>query len=266
VINRKDNIFGDGIAYVEQYDFSRGNVSHSSRVAVVTQVASICYGNEKTIGSESLYNKLERESLGLPSSSFEFVPVLVPMRRLDNLSLSFTQLVKLHMFKFGELVEDDHYLLTNLRALLHDDILGKDYFNTEQEADIISAYYKVFRCKIDLNTSVQLLRHRTANFQQLSRRYVSGAKKEFEFYSPEDWESELKRGLEEMYNSQTELYSYLLKTKKKEQVRRILSQAMYTEIWHGWTPTALQNFFNLRLDSHAQREIRWLAEGMKELL
>jgi thymidylate synthase (FAD) len=267
MINRKDNIFGDRIAYVEQYDFSRGNLSHENRVGVVTQVASICYGNEKTIGSQTLYNKLEQESLGLPSSSFEFVPVLIRREDIEFLSRQYdiVDLIQLHMIKFGEVIHNKQYLLTNLRALLHDGIFSNDYFNTEVEAEIIAKYYKVFRSKLDLNTTVQLLRHRTANFQQLSRRYVSNSKKPFEFYVPIDWEE--REGFLDLHNGVTlDLYSRLVGKYKKEQARRCIPQFMYTEIWHGWTPNALRNFFELRLNSHAQREIRWLAEAMKELL
>src|SRR5574344_1063464 len=79
LINKKENIFGDNIAFVEQYDFSTANLSEENRILAITQVASICYQNPKALGSESLYNRLAAESMGLPSSSFEFVPVLFDM-------------------------------------------------------------------------------------------------------------------------------------------------------------------------------------------
>ena len=77
LINKKENIFGDDIAFVEQYDFSKANISEENRIKAITKVASICYQNPKAIGSESLYNRLLAESKGLPSSSAEFVPVLL---------------------------------------------------------------------------------------------------------------------------------------------------------------------------------------------
>ena len=76
-INKKENVFGDDIAFVEQYDFSQANMSEENRIKAITSVASICYQNPKAIGSESLYNRLLAESKGLPSSSAEFVPVLL---------------------------------------------------------------------------------------------------------------------------------------------------------------------------------------------
>ena len=76
-INEKQNIFGDEIGFVENWDFSRANLNEENRILAITQVASICYQNPKALGSESLYNRLAAESKGLPSSSFEFVPVLL---------------------------------------------------------------------------------------------------------------------------------------------------------------------------------------------
>ena len=77
LINDKQNIFGDNIAFVEQYDFSTANLSQEHRIHAISAVASICYQNPKAIGSESLYNRLMAESQGLPSSSFEMCPVLL---------------------------------------------------------------------------------------------------------------------------------------------------------------------------------------------
>ena len=77
LINKKENIFGDDIAFIEQYDFSQANMSEENRIKAITTVASICYQNPKAINSESLYNRLLAESKGLPSSSAEFVPVLL---------------------------------------------------------------------------------------------------------------------------------------------------------------------------------------------
>ena len=66
LINKKENIFGDDIGFVEHYDFSRANLNEENRILAITQVASICYQNPKALGSESLYNRLLAESKGLP--------------------------------------------------------------------------------------------------------------------------------------------------------------------------------------------------------
>ena len=54
LIKRKENIFGDNIAYLESYDFSKANMSNETRLDVITLVASICYQSPKAHGSESL--------------------------------------------------------------------------------------------------------------------------------------------------------------------------------------------------------------------
>ena len=77
LISKIENIFGDDIAFVEQYDFSTANMSEENRIKAITQVASICYQNPKAVGNESLYNRLLAESKGLPSSSFEMCPILL---------------------------------------------------------------------------------------------------------------------------------------------------------------------------------------------
>ena len=76
-INEKQNILGDNIGFVENWDFSRANLNEENRILAITQVASICYQNPKAVGSESLYNRLMAESMGLPSSSFEMCPILL---------------------------------------------------------------------------------------------------------------------------------------------------------------------------------------------
>ena len=62
-------------------------------------------------------------------------------------------------------------------------------------------------------------------------------------------------------------YNYAIATGvKPEEARRILPQAMKTTIWGAFQPAQLANFFTLRLDKSAQREIRTVAEAMKELI
>ncbi len=188
----RENIFGDNIAKAEYYDFSRGNLDDEHRIRNITQVASICYQSPKAIGSESLYNRLLGESSGLPSSSFEIVPVLLtwqevmdacdkleaPISILDedgNVIGSKIDTQTLEIEKYGQWIEVDgcKYLLTNYRALVYDfekygnrGIDLRNRYNTEFECEIIKQHYKVFRFKVDFPTRSQMVRHRT-NFQEL---------------------------------------------------------------------------------------------------
>lgn len=269
----------DGIGYVESWDFSRANLSEEHRKYYITKVASICYQNPKAAGSISLYNRLATESASLPSSSFEFVPILLEPGNIQYLSRFLTHDDTPHIIKYGTLIEHDNlngdsYLLTNLRALMHD--IGEQasdsiFFNSEDECKIIKDNFFVFQSKIDLATARQFMRHRVV-WQELSRRYVSGSKVNFEFY--------ISDKMKEVYSDQSHAVTSTQKLidlcvdhyfeaitlgVKPEEARRILPQAMYTTIWSAWMPDQFNSFLKLRLDPHTQIEHRNLAKAMQEL-
>ena len=282
LIGKKEQVLDGITGFVEHYDFSKANSSYEARVQAVTKVASICYGNPKSLGSINLFNRLEAESHGLPSSSYEFVPVLLTEDLMDKFTAIGVDLEYSNSMKYGELVfdEDNEYLLTNLRALISD--VGPEeslkYLNTsEEEIQIIRDNFKVFLFNVDLPTRAQMVRHRVS-WQELSRRYVSGKKQAFEFYissklqdrdisvrDPQDYTTGLD--FRDLIELSLDLYNEALEAGvKPEEARRILPQAMMTTIWGAFQPKQLDNFFTLRLDSHAQREIRCIAEAMKELV
>ena len=272
----------DGITgFVEYWDFSLANTSYESRVYFISKVASICYQSPKSLGSISLFNRLQAESHGLPSSSYEFIPVLLTNEQFQAGNFK-------HCWKFGEQL-DSNYLLTNLRALIED--VGPDeslnYLNTDPaEIQIIRDNFKVFLFNVDLSTRAQMVRHRVS-WQELSRRYVSGKKSPFEFYQSKkmskSFTSRVEAGAEtsdgRAVDLSTELYtediielcvdhynSAIASGVKPEEARRILPQAMMTQIWGAFQPSQLDNWFKLRLDKHAQLEIRMVAQAMQELI
>lgn len=284
-LGRIDSVLTEGCGSVEAWDFSLANSSYEARVYFVTRVASICYGNPKALSSISLFDRLQAEAAGLPSSSYEFVPVLLSVGDVQNITDTARKLYfkddkvhipHLNIRKFGEYVCKTKYLLTNLRALIAD--VGPEeslkYLNTSpEEIQIIKDNFKVYLFNVDLATRAQMVRHR-CSWQELSRRYVSGKKQPFEFYV-----SEKMKGLEHECSNfgrySTEFiiqtcidhYNYAIAAGvKPEEARRILPQAMMTTIWGAFQPTQLANFFALRLDKSAQREIRTVAEAMKELI
>ena len=268
-INEKQNILNDNIGFVENWDFSRANLNEENRILAITQVASICYQNPKALGSESLYNRLMAESMGLPSSSFEFVPVL-----LDYENPNHQEILKLEYSnckKFGEIL-DDRYLLTNYRALVYDFENDKDkfsfdirtIFNTQEECKIIKEYFKVFLFKVDFPTRSQMVRHRIS-WQELSRRYVSAKRVPFEFYVSDKLKENQK--VQDLIKQSEDLYFELLENGvKPQEARRVIPQMGYTQIWGAFMPKQLDNYFKLRLDEHAQWEIRQTAIAMQELL
>ena len=269
-LGRIEDILTDGCGSVEAWDFSLANSSYEARVYFVSKVASICYGNPKALGSISLFDRLQAEAAGLPSSSYEMCPVLLTKEQFAAKDLK-------ACWKFGEQVGD--YLLTNLRALIAD--VGPEeslnYLNTTpEEIQIIKDNFKVFLFNVDLATRAQMVRHR-CSWQELSRRYVSGKKQPFEFYISEkmkgvisehfDDESNFFFDTKDIVRICLEHYDEAIAAGvKPEEARRILPQAMKTTIWGAFQPAQLANFFTLRLDKSAQREIRTVAEAMKELI
>lgn len=279
-IHKKTNIFNDGIAFVEQYDFSRANLSEENRLNAITTVASICYQNPKAVGSESLYNRLLAESHGLPSSSFEFVPVL--LSTYSDIKHTGPDEVVPNVVKFGETIYDNGtpYLLTNYRAIVYDvengllDESALKYFNTEEECKIIKKHFKVFLFKVDFPTRSQMVRHRV-NWQELSRRYVSGERVPFDFYVSEKMKN-VKLSVSDtpsiididtLITVSLDFYNKALDSGvKPQEARRIIPQAAYTQIWGAFQPTQLANYFKLRDDSHAQWEIQQTAKAMKSCI
>ena len=284
VTKRKDDVFGDGIAFVEKWDFSTANMNEENRIKAITQVASICYDNPNIVGKESLYNRLKAESIGLPSSSFEFVPVLLNEDKMFDILTAFmnkstsldTDLDSPNILKYGELIHDDgvKYLLTNYRAILYDYEEVKDYteadftqfFNTKKECDIIAKHNRTYLYKMDMATSKQHIRHRV-NHQELSRRYVSGKKTPFDFYVSQDIkESSKYDAVEEHIDNSLRLYQELLnECVQPQSARRVIPQSAYTTIWSSFLPKQWDNYIALRTDKHAQWEIRQLANAMEDM-
>lgn len=282
LLGRVDNVL-DGIAgFVEHYDFSRANSSYEARVQAITKVASICYANPKSLGSISLFDRLQAESGGLPSSSYEFIPVLLNSKQAAHLiANSLTGDIPIE--KFGTWLSNNNHLLTNLRALI--EMVGPEaslnYLNTsDEEIQVIQDNFKVFLFNIDLPTRAQMVRHRV-NWQELSRRYVSGTKSPFEFYRSKKLsainyypsgmfdrdDDPLKFNMDAIIELCVDYYDKAIASGvKPEEARRILPQGMMTQIWGAFQPSQLDNWFKLRLDKHAQSEIRMVAQAMQELI
>jgi thymidylate synthase (FAD) len=283
-IGIRKSIFGkEGEA--EMFDFSAANRNKQSRVDAVTTVASICF-NGKSLGSEKLYNKLHAESIGLPSSSFEFVPIL-----LKNADI--VEIYKLlsdagyndipNIGRYGRFIGD--FLLTNLRALLYDarkieELTGHDididnrFFNDDpDECNIIRENMLFFRTHIDIVTARQFMRHRVS-WQELSRRYVSGNKVPFSVYLTDDmYDKDVsievngeKVGSKELVDMTILMYETALsKGVKPQDARRIIPQGSMTTMWSAWHKDQFDAFIELRTASKAQWEIRKLSEAMRDM-
>jgi len=167
--------------FIEMYDFSEANLSLENRVKAVSQVASVCYGNDGLKPNFKLYDKLARESIGLPSSSFEFVPVFLKDSGLELIISEYLKRGITEHFKddvpnvirYG--YHTERGLVTNLRALMYDltyidmlDLIESDLFlNNKEDAEFIKNNFFVFKIKATIRDFRQLLRHRRGSFQEL---------------------------------------------------------------------------------------------------
>ena len=289
LINKKENLYGDNIAKVEQYDFSRANSSDEARTLAITTIATVCTQKFDSIGSEKLCTKLLTEAHGITSSAYGFVPVLLTEDKYYEILHKISGTV--NIYKFGEWIltkGNVQYLLTNLRALVNDIGLeaSKEFYNTdENEIAIIKKYFKVFKHKMDMISARQFLRHTTAVWQELSRRYVSGKKVPFEFYVCDsmknvnwyktikgsgnfvDWTCEVEISTQQLIDDSVEHYFQALEQGlKPQQARYIIHPCVYTEIWSGWQPFALENMLTERTAIGTQWELRQNAIAMQELI
>lgn len=140
-----------------------------------------------------------------------------------------------------------------------------------------------FRIKMPLFVAREWFRH-TVGFarNEVSRRYVDSKP---EIYIPSEWrqrDANLKQGSKEELVANNaeicsdvrdymtmvlELYERLLKDGVcPEQARIVLPQGMYTEFIETGSLAAYARLCRLRLDPHAQKEIRVYAQQISDLL
>jgi len=139
----------------------------------------------------------------------------------------------------------------------------------------------MFHIKLPLFVFAQLVRHRTANVNSLSARY---SKMTDDFYIPErlrgqafdnvqgslgevENEHSLIEKLAKSSNDSYKVYESLLDAGvAREMARMVLPQNIYTEIYWKQDLHNLLHLFRLRLDGHAQWEIRQYAKAMYDLV
>lgn len=195
--------------------------------------------------------------------------------------------------KYGQWIYHNgkKYLLTNYRAVIFDKVKHNvdftyRYNTSEEEIALIKKHFNAYRMKIDLPTRSQLVRHRQ-NYQELSRRYVSGERVPFEFYISEkmqkvyseqqvhyfnitqfgeqELEFEQELSTEDIINICVNHYHQAIKNGvKPQEARRIIPQAAYTTIWVGMQSEGLESMLKLRTDEHTQWEFRQIALQLQE--
>ena len=145
--------------------------------------------------------------------------------------------------------------------------------------------YLTFHVKAPIFVFRQWMKHRIASdFNEISGRYVEF--QEDEFYVPENFRQQAKvnkQGSEgeiaEAHRAQAhEIYveacrASVAEYKKlielgvcREQARCILPLGLYSEVYWTVSLQAAAHFLHLRLDGHAQWEIRQYAEAVRQLI
>ena len=138
-----------------------------------------------------------------------------------------------------------------------------------------------FHVKLPIFVARQWMRHRMASYNEISARYTEVQE---EFYIPAEFRVQDKinrqgsvksgtldnRQLVEIYKKSLDqsyaVYHRLLENGvAREMARMVLPVAQYTQF--HWTVNArsLMNFLSLRMDSHAQQEIRDYANAIAEI-
>lgn len=115
-----------------------------------------------------------------------------------------------------------------------------------------------FRVKAPIFVARQWFRHRMGSFNERSLRYCEARP---EFYYPSGIGFELWDGYDFSYKESLDFYHDLLEGgATKEQARAVLPLGIYTEFIWTVNASSLFNFLRLRLDKHAQLEIREYAK------
>lgn len=113
--------------------------------------------------------------------------------------------------------------------------------------------------------SHQLVRHRMASYSQESQRYTDPTKHGVSWVVPPDIANDHNSAVlfQEVVEKIEGYYSWLVENgMKKQDARFLLPNACPTSVVLTMNCRALRNFFRLRLDKHAQWEIRELAQSM----
>ena len=137
-----------------------------------------------------------------------------------------------------------------------------------------------FHIKCPIFVARQWFRHRMASYNEISGRY-SEMKEEFfvpaklrtqktRNYKYTDVEepanTELTAKIKEHFDSAYKLYHELLERGvAKEHARIVLPLSLYTQFYWTINARALMNFLSLRMEEHAQYEIRQFAESINEI-
>ncbi|KKM09983.1 hypothetical protein SY88_15095 [Clostridiales bacterium PH28_bin88] len=122
-----------------------------------------------------------------------------------------------------------------------------------------------FDVKCPIFVARQWFRHRIGSYNEESLRYCVALR---DYYIPEGLSGEALDRWVKQNDSAFDLYELLVNEHgmKKEQARSLLPLGIYTNFYWTVNGSSLMNFLNLRLDKHAQAEIREYAKAILKLV
>lgn len=143
-------------------------------------------------------------------------------------------------------------------------VIGSGHLSTIEHASFTFAIEGVSRA-----LTHQLVRHRVASFSQQSQRYVKLVGGEFDYLIPAKIvaKPELQKKFEVEMRTIGKLYDELIEAGiPAEDARAVLPNATATKLVCTMNARELLHFFELRLCTRAQTEIRQLAQEMLKLV
>ena len=130
-----------------------------------------------------------------------------------------------------------------------------------------------FRVQSDIATHIHFLKHRTLSINSESARYKE--LKRDSYYIPEDWPNTLQESASNMIRQAQRNYHLFLKdleaaglsrARAKESARFLLPYAHQIRYCVTYNFRNFVHFYKLRASTHAQTEVRQIAEQMRVLL
>lgn len=216
-------------------DLSESCKDKETIMKTVSNIATLSYGNDYAKNPEVLFNRLVNDG---HLSVLEFI-------RCPYIE---DGIVK------GTSIQESY-------RFIGDKILERPYNPELHKKNIFT-----FKIKAPIFVARQFMRHRCFSYLEMSRRYTKHSKVPFEFYLPEELDQELSHIVKDYYSQAINLYELLLSHNIKPEIARIIiPQSAYTIFYAQADKPCLENFFKLRLDKHAQKEIRFIAEKMYEV-
>lgn len=219
--------------YVSIYNPWVGNHSHKNRHQMIADIATISYGNDSSKNPTALYNKL-------------------------------IEVKHLSVFEFMHTGQTNNFgIQDSLRHQIFDTY--DDLKFSPADVALLDKYFMknaaCFKIKVPIIVARQFMRHRAFSYLEMSRRYVKDSKVPFEFITDNDPECKKFNDA-----SVIEYNRRIANGEKPETARGCIGTDAYTEFFAMTDYDGLQQFFNLRLDAHAQKYIRETADGMLTLL